>query len=130
MDDPFPEAQAEATAALTNAQQLFESYLRIKSTLPPSAQSNSEELSYAEAELKAVLSTLGSDVNDLEDAVDALETHGAASFGLSHATVLDRRRFVSGIREALDVCVESSFTFKICGVDEPLSLFPRTSAVR
>lgn len=102
-EDPFPGAQAEARQALTNAQQLFESYMRIRSTLPPSAQSNSEELSYAEAELKAVLSTLNADVNDLEEAVEAVEMHGPESFGLSHGDVLDRRRFVSGLREALDV---------------------------
>lgn len=104
MDDPFPEAQAEASQALANSQQLFESYMRIKSTLSSSSsKGSSEELSYAEAELKGTLSVLHADVNDLEEAVEAAERHGPEAFGLSLATIQERRRFVLGIREAMDV---------------------------
>lgn len=96
--DPYHEVQSEIQGTLQSATALLSSYRRIRST----ARDDSEELGYARSELKATLSALEADLDDLEESVKVVEDAGARLFGLADAEVNNRRRFVSQVRHELE----------------------------
>ncbi|KAI0298739.1 syntaxin 6, N-terminal-domain-containing protein [Multifurca ochricompacta] len=89
--DPYHEVQSEIQSSLQTAEQLCASFLRIRST----AREGNEELEWVCNELKASLSALEADLEDLEESVKIVETTGAHMFGLKDGEVIQRRRYVS-----------------------------------
>ncbi|THH12120.1 hypothetical protein EW145_g189 [Phellinidium pouzarii] len=61
-----------------------------------------EELAYARSELKATLSALEADLEDLEESVRVVETTGPRYFGLDDSEVQGRRRYVRDVRHELE----------------------------
>jgi len=96
--DPYHEVQSEIQSSLQTAGQLRASFLRIRST----ARDGNEELEWARNELKATLSTLDADLEDLEESVKIVETTGARMFGLDDGEVIQRRRYVSHVRNEIE----------------------------
>ncbi|KAI9438656.1 t-SNARE [Lactarius indigo] len=96
--DPYHEVQSEIQSSLQTAEQLRASFLRIRST----AHDGNEELEWARNELKAMLSTLDADLEDLEESVKIVETTGARMFGLDDREVIQRRRYVSHVRNEIE----------------------------
>jgi len=96
--DPYDVVQAEIQSTLASAGTLLSSYKRIRST----ARENSEEVVYARNELKAALSTLEADLEDLEESVRVVEQTGPRVFGLDDAEVQTRRRYVRDVRRELE----------------------------
>ncbi|KAN0131598.1 t-SNARE [Lactarius tabidus] len=96
--DPYHEVQSEIQSSLQTAEQLRASFLRIRST----ARDGNEELEWARSELKATLSALDADLEDLEESVRMVETTGARMFGLDDAEVIQRRRYVSHVRTEIE----------------------------
>ncbi|KAI0261641.1 t-SNARE [Gloeopeniophorella convolvens] len=96
--DPYHEVQSEVQSSLQTAEQLRASFLRIQST----ARDGSEELEWARNELKATLSALEADLEDLEESVRIVETTGARMFGLDDAEVIQRRRYVGHVRREIE----------------------------
>ncbi|KAH9074240.1 t-SNARE [Lactarius deliciosus] len=96
--DPYHEVQSEIQSSLQTAEQLRASFLRIRST----AHDGNEELEWARNELKATLSTLDADLEDLEESVRIVETTGARMFGLDDREVIQRRRYVSHVRGEIE----------------------------
>ncbi|KAH9023422.1 hypothetical protein EDB84DRAFT_1508834 [Lactarius hengduanensis] len=82
--DPYHEVQSEIQSSLQTAEQLLASFLRIRST----AHDGNEELEWARNELKATLSTLDADLEDLEESVKI--------------GVIQRRRYVSHVRGEIE----------------------------
>jgi len=97
--DPYHEVQSEIQSSLQTAGQLRASFLRIRST----ARDGNEELEWARNELKATLSTLDADLEDLEESVKIVESTGARMFGLDDGEVIQRRRYVSHVRNEIEV---------------------------
>ena len=64
--DPYHAVQEEMQGTLANASTLLASFRRIRA-MAPSDGSESEELSYARSELKATLSALEADLDELEE---------------------------------------------------------------
>jgi hypothetical protein len=103
--DPFFEVKAEVTSSLTAASTLHSSYARILRTLPQ-LHSTSEELSWALAELKATLSGLEVEVDELEEMVGLLTEDGggaAKRLGISTEEVRERETFVKKVRKDIKV---------------------------
>ncbi|KAH9003458.1 t-SNARE [Lactarius hatsudake] len=96
--DPYHAVQSEIQSSLQTAEQLRASFLRIRST----AHDGNEELEWARNELKATLSTLDADLEDLEESVKIVETTGARMFGLDDREVIQRRRYVSHVRGEIE----------------------------
>lgn len=96
--DPYHEVQSEIQSSLQTAEQLLASFLRIRST----AHDGNEELEWARNELKATLSTLDADLEDLEESVKIVETTGARMFGLDDREVIQRRRYVGHVRGEIE----------------------------
>ncbi|KAG8805416.1 hypothetical protein FRC18_006698 [Serendipita sp. 400] len=95
--DPYILVQQEIQTALQAAEQLRASYLRIRST----ARGDTEELVWARNELKATLSTLEADLDELEQSVSIVEQSGARMFGISEQELITRRRYVSSTKDLL-----------------------------
>jgi hypothetical protein len=89
--------------SLQTATTLHDSYLRILKTLPTSAHATSEELSWAREELKATLSALEADVDELDESVTVVENAGNRLFGIEDEEVRERRRFVSKVKDQIRV---------------------------
>lgn len=96
--DPYHEVQSEIQGSLRTAEQLRASFLRIRST----ARDGNEELEWARNELKATLSALDADLEDLEESVKIVESTGARLFGLDVGEVIQRRRYVSHVRNEIE----------------------------
>ncbi|KAI0035438.1 syntaxin 6, N-terminal-domain-containing protein [Vararia minispora EC-137] len=96
--DPYHAVQSEIQSSLQTAGQLRASFLRIRST----ARDGNEELEWAKNELKATLSTLEADLEDLEESVKIVESTGARMFGLEEAEVMQRRRYVEHVRREIE----------------------------
>jgi len=95
---------SEVETALTQAFEQHESYLRIKATSSAQAY-GSDELQWAEDELKATLSTLEADVEELQDSINAVERSGAmARFGLTAEELKRRKDFVRKTNTSIQVC--------------------------
>lgn len=72
--DPYHAVQEEIQTTLANASTLLSSFRRIRAMAPHSSNpysdsSESEEMSYARSELKATLSALEADLEELEESV-------------------------------------------------------------
>ncbi|KAL5522728.1 hypothetical protein ACEPAG_8746 [Sanghuangporus baumii] len=101
--DPYNEVQREMQSTLATAGTLLSSFRRIQSMAPSMGRGEeSEELSYARSELKATLSALEADLEDLEESVRVVETTGASFFGLNETEVQKRRKYVRDVRKELD----------------------------
>ncbi|KAL5481048.1 hypothetical protein ACEPAI_9989 [Sanghuangporus weigelae] len=101
--DPYNEVQREMQSTLATAGTLLSSFRRIQSMAPSKGRGEeSEELSYARSELKATLSALEADLEDLEESVRVVETTGASFFGLNETEVQKRRKYVRDVRKELD----------------------------
>ncbi|KAI9458607.1 t-SNARE [Lactarius psammicola] len=96
--DPYHEVQSEIQSSLQTAEQLRASFLRIRST----AHDGNEELEWSRNELKATLSALDADLEDLEQSVKIVESTGARMFGLDDREVIQRRRYVSHVRNEIE----------------------------
>ncbi|KAF7764036.1 hypothetical protein Agabi119p4_8573 [Agaricus bisporus var. burnettii] len=96
--DPYHAVQQELETSIQNAGQLLSSYQRIQNI----ARDDSEELSYARNELKATLTTLEADLEDLEESVKMVEATGARMFGLDDAEVMKRRKYIGHVRRELE----------------------------
>ncbi|EJF57372.1 t-SNARE [Dichomitus squalens] len=96
--DPYHAVQQEIQSSLQTAATLRASYLRIRST----AREDSEELVWARNELKATLAALEADLEDLEESVNVVESTGARLFGLEETEVIERRRYVSHVRQEIE----------------------------
>ncbi|KAJ3561940.1 hypothetical protein NP233_g9882 [Leucocoprinus birnbaumii] len=66
------------------------------------ARDDSEELTYARNELRATLTTLEADLEDLEESVKIVESTDARMFGLDDAEVTKRRRYVGHVRKEIE----------------------------
>lgn len=103
--DPYFEVKAEVESSLITATSLHSSYLRILRTLPSSSHTSSEELSWALQELRATLSSLSSDVEELDEAVAALENDGghlATRLGVGWEEVKKRRDWVEQVKREVE----------------------------
>ncbi|GAA5999016.1 uncharacterized protein JCM10292_003259 [Rhodotorula paludigena] len=90
-DDPYFEVKAEVEAALS---QLSSTHAQLGRASP-----NSEERSWALAELKATLAAVVPDLEELEESVAALEEVGVARrLGIADKEVRARRDFVERAR--------------------------------
>ncbi|KDQ09346.1 hypothetical protein BOTBODRAFT_179056 [Botryobasidium botryosum FD-172 SS1] len=96
--DPYHEVQNEIQTSLQTASTLRASYLRIRST----AREDSEELDWARNELKATLAALDADLEDLEESVRIVEETGGRLFGIEDVEVLERRQYVSYVRNEIE----------------------------
>lgn len=95
---------SEVETSLQSLSTLHSSYHRILRTVPPSSHSSSEELSWALSELKAALSALEVDVEDLDESVQAVEERGVASrLGIAEGQVRERRAFVERVKKEIGV---------------------------
>ena len=96
--DPFQSAEADALSLLQQCRPLLQDYLRIRST---ASSANAPELVETRQELEATLTDLSADLQDLMDAVRAVE--GApARYGLSQTEVDRRKQVVSGIEAEIE----------------------------
>ena len=102
--NPFGLFYSEVESTLQTLSTLHSSYHRILRSVPTLRQQASEELSWALAELKATLSAIEGDVDELDDSVLAIEEKGvAARLGISDHQVRERRSFVERVKRELAV---------------------------
>lgn len=95
---------SEVESSLQSLSTLHSSYHRILRTVPPLHQPSSEELSWALAELKATLSAIEGDVEELDESVQAVEERGvAARLGIAEGQVKERRAFVERVKREIQV---------------------------
>jgi len=98
--DPYFDVKAEVESSLQSVHTLHSSYQRIYSTLPPSHHASSEELSWALSELKATLTSLEVDVEELEETVKVVEDGGnARMLGIEEVEVRRRRGFLTRVKK-------------------------------
>ncbi|GAA99508.1 uncharacterized protein L969DRAFT_86768 [Mixia osmundae IAM 14324] len=93
--DPYFDVKAEVQRTLQDAQSLKESYIRIRKL---ARQDTSEELQWAKDELKAITATLASDLEELVESIQAVETVGARTFGIDDGELDQRRAFVETVK--------------------------------
>jgi Syntaxin 6, N-terminal len=101
--EPRLSTQREVKTSLQTATALHDSYRRILKTLPSNAHAASEELSWAREELQATLSALEIDVDELDESVKVVESAGNRLFGIEDEEVIERRGFVSRIKDQIRV---------------------------
>ncbi|KAI5121705.1 hypothetical protein M0805_002098 [Coniferiporia weirii] len=105
-EDPYHVVQAEMQGTLASAGTLLSSFRRIHGMAASSSgrggADEGEEVSYARSELKATLSALEADLEDLEESVRVVETTGPRYFGLDDSEVQSRRRYVREVRQELE----------------------------
>ncbi|KAG9255395.1 t-SNARE [Emericellopsis atlantica] len=97
-EDPFLQVQQDVLSQLSSTRSLFTSYLRIRSL---TTSSTSPELASAKSDLEAALETLAEDLEDLQAAVQAVESN-PSQFGLSQDEVTRRKRFVGEVGGEID----------------------------
>lgn len=68
------------------------------------AREGSEELVWAQNELKATLAALEADLEALEESVRVVESTGPRFFNLGDAEVAERRKYVDRVRKEIEVC--------------------------
>lgn len=118
--DPWHEAKQEVESTLSTAHALYDSYLRVRRTVPRDRQDASDELSWARdevcglfsprygafdgrAQLNATLSALESDVDELEESIHVVEQGGSRRFGIEESELDRRKAFVQEIQSEINV---------------------------
>ncbi|KAI5996310.1 t-SNARE [Pisolithus albus] len=96
--DPYHAVQQDVQSSLQTAVTLRASYFRIQST----AREGSEELVWAQNELKATLAALEADLEALEESVRVVESTGPRFFNLGDAEVAERRKYVDRVRKEIE----------------------------
>ncbi|GAA5940392.1 hypothetical protein JCM10213_007521 [Rhodosporidiobolus nylandii] len=92
MDDPYFEVKNEVESTLATLSSLAAQHARLARQTPSGA---SEELQWALSELKATLTAIEPDIEELQDSVAAIEEVGVARrLGISDKEVRSRREFV------------------------------------
>lgn len=67
--DPYHAVQEEMQSTLANASTLLSSFRRIRAMSAGGGGNEGEEMAYARSELKATLSALDADLDELEESV-------------------------------------------------------------
>ena len=98
MSDPFQSAEGDLQSLLTQTRSLLSSYTRIRAT---AASPTSPELLSARQDLTTSLEDLAADLQDLIDAVKAVEGD-PYRYGLDVAEVERRRRLVRDVGEEIE----------------------------
>lgn len=96
--DPYHAVQQDVQSSLQSAVTLRASYFRIQSM----AREGSEELVWAQNELKATLAALEADLEALEESVRVVESTGPRFFNLGDAEVAERRKYVDRVRKEIE----------------------------
>lgn len=111
--DPYSLVRSEVEGSLQSAASLFASFKRIAATLPGDRHDSSEELQWSRDELRANLSALEADVDELEMSVDVVARD--PRFGVGELELESRRAFVRRVRgvyacvgQCMCVCVSAS----------------------
>ncbi|GAA6014225.1 hypothetical protein JCM8202_005195 [Rhodotorula sphaerocarpa] len=101
--DPFHEVRAEVEAALQELSTSASSVSRRRRKLAPQQHANDRELQQTISQLRAQLLTIEPDVEELEDAIAAIEEPGVARrLGISDSEVRSRRSVVQRIKGDLE----------------------------
>ncbi|GAA5964128.1 hypothetical protein JCM8115_005355 [Rhodotorula mucilaginosa] len=101
--DPFHEVRAEVEAALQELSAASSSYARQARATPRAQHAASSELQQTIAQLRAQLLAIEPDVEELEDAIAAIEEPGVARrLGISDSEVRSRRSVVQRIQGELE----------------------------
>ncbi|GAA5886207.1 hypothetical protein JCM3774_005715, partial [Rhodotorula dairenensis] len=101
--DPFHEVRAEVEAALRELSAASSSYTRQARSKPRAQHAADSGLQQTIAQLRAQLLAIEPDVEELEDAIAAIEEPGVARrLGLSDAEVRSRRSVVQRIKGDLE----------------------------
>ncbi len=96
--------RSEVESQLQHLSTLNSSYARILRTVPPSSHASSEELSYALSELKATLTSIELDADELDESVQAVSEPGvAARLGITKSEVTDRKAFLDRVKREIAV---------------------------
>ncbi|GAA6012012.1 hypothetical protein JCM10207_003460 [Rhodosporidiobolus poonsookiae] len=94
-DDPYFEVKSEVESTLSSLVQLSATHARLLRSTPQALHTSSEELQWSQSEIRALLSAIQPDVEELEEAVEALEDPGVARrLGIADKEVKARRDFV------------------------------------
>lgn len=138
--DPYSQYHDEISSSILSLATLHQSYTRLLSTTPPTQHRTSQPISYALAELRATITALQLDLEELDESVEALEKDReiARRLGLGEGVVRERRRFVDDIGRRVEVspCVfteqgwRSSFLELAYPRQAILKTLPATDSVR
>ena len=103
--DPYAQYHEEISTAILSLATLHTRFTRLISTTPPSQHATSQPISYALAELRANITTLQLDLEELEESVGMLENDGeiARRLGLGEQVVRERRKFVDSVNAKINV---------------------------
>ncbi|KAM0787899.1 hypothetical protein ACM66B_003948 [Microbotryomycetes sp. NB124-2] len=95
--DPYYQVKSEVEATLQSLETLYSSYTRLRRSSP---SHGSQEVQWALDEVKATLSALEGDLEELEESVAAVEEPGIAHrLGIMDAQVRQRRTFVDRVKQ-------------------------------
>ncbi|KAG7090696.1 hypothetical protein E1B28_009791 [Marasmius oreades] len=97
--DPYHAVQQEVQSSLQTASQLRASYVRIQNM---AVREDSEELVWAKNELRATLTALEADFEDLEESVKIVESTGVRMFGIEEAELQKRKKYVLHVRREIE----------------------------
>ncbi|POY75567.1 hypothetical protein BMF94_1189 [Rhodotorula taiwanensis] len=133
--DPFHEVRAEVEAALHDLSATASSYARRSRTVPKPQHASDHDLQQTVAQLRAQLLAIEPDVEELEDAIAAIEEVGVARrLGISDSEVKSRRGVVNRIKGELEVShrrpANTLPPLPRCGNDESLVLKGSSSRPR
>ncbi|KAI6019828.1 t-SNARE [Pisolithus orientalis] len=96
--DPYHAVQQDVQSTLQTVVTLRASYFRIQNM----AHEGSEELVWAQNELKATLAALEADLEALDESVRVVESTGPRFFNLGDAEVAERRKYVDRVRKEIE----------------------------
>ncbi|KAK4047980.1 hypothetical protein OIV83_005014 [Microbotryomycetes sp. JL201] len=95
--DPYYEVKSEVEATLQSLETLYSSYTRLQRS---STSQTSQEVQWALDEVKATLSAIEGDLEELDESVAAVEEPGVAHrLGITNQQVKQRRQFVDRVKQ-------------------------------